>query len=168
MSTSDRTAPSPTPEALFGLWVTEDQTRAMRITRDGEGVTRVTVWRLRDQHAHLSDRPAKWHAPIASAATSSNAKERLGYLQAEVGDPGLGSTYDLMPATRNTDPAAFGGFDWKPIPEDVSREDVRLFPQGGASYMEAVLGYWDDVVEEIRDGDRWMQPLSTWLPARDP
>ena len=115
--------------------------------------------------AHLVDRPARWHPPSPAAAGSADARLRLGFLQAEVGTPGLGSTYDLMVATRNHDPAAFAGFDWRPVAAGARRDDVRLFPQGGASYIEAVLGYWDDSVEAIRDADRWMQPLSTWRPA---
>ena len=156
----------PPPEVCTGLWITEDGTRAMRIDRGPDGTARVSVWgRTKPPVAHLVDRPAGWHAPLDSAAGSRHARERLGYLQVEVGDPGLGSTYDLMLATRNTDPAANGGFDWGPVASDTERCDVRLFPEGGASYWEAVLGYYDDVVEAIRDADGWMQPLSTWRPA---
>lgn len=155
------------PAACLGLWLSEDGTRAMRITATPDAV-QVSVWRCADLAAlHLDQRPAKWHPPRSDVATSANARDRLGCLQVEVGEPGLGSTYDLMIATRNMDPSAFGGFDWRPIRADTSRDDVRLFPEGGASYYEAVLGYYDDVVEAIRDADSWMQPLSTWCPAAE-
>ena len=153
------------PAVCLGLWLSEDGTRAMRITATPDGV-RVSVWRCADRAAlHLDQRPAKWHPPKPDAATSAHARDRVGYLQVEVGHPGLGSTYDLMVTTRNLDPSTFGGFDWRPIMADTPRAEVRLFPEGGASYYEAVLGYYDDVVEAIRDADDWMQPLSTWLPA---
>jgi len=154
------------PGLCAGLWITEDGTRAMRVSRAGESFE-VSVWRRAGRALHLARRPAKWHPPLPGAAASANAKERLGYLQVEVDAPGLGSTYDLMVATRNRDGAAFGGFDWRPVPPETPRDAVRLFPQGGASYYEAVLGYHDEVVETIRAGDRWMQPLSTWRPATD-
>lgn len=137
----------------------------MRISAAPEGGLRVSVWRRSDLAPHLVDRPASWHPPVAAAASSPNAKERIGYLQVEVGDPGLGTTYDLMVACRNADPAASGGFAWGAVPEGAARESVRMFPQGGASYFEAVLGYHDDFVEDLRAQDAWMQPLSTWRPA---
>ena len=153
------------PAVCLGLWLSEDGTRAMRITATPDPV-QVSVWRCADLAAlHLDQRPAKWNAPKPEAASSASARDRLGYLQVEVGEPGLGSTYDLMVATRNTAPSAFGGFDWRPITADTPRDEVRLFPEGGASYYEAVLGYYDDVVEAIREADAWMQPLSTWCPA---
>lgn len=153
------------PSVCFGFWLSEDGTRAMWITATGDAVE-VSVWRRGDPAPlYLDRRPARWRPPKPDAASSSYARDRLGYLQVEVGEPGLGSTYDLMVATRNEDPSAFGGFHWRPITADTSREEVRIFPEGGASYYEAVLGYYDDFVEAIRDADSWMQPLSTWCPA---
>lgn len=155
---------APCPEVCFGLWITEDHTRALRVDRAPDGAVRVSVWRRRDLAAHLVDRPATWHPPVASAARSADAKSRVGFLQVEVGDPGLGTTYDLMVAC----PAAHdSGFAWGPLTDGVARDAVRIFPQGGASYYEAVLGAWDDVVEDLRAADAWMQPLSTWRPASD-
>jgi hypothetical protein len=152
------------PDVCFGLWLSEDGTRALQIAREGDAVI-VTVWRRADGLQHLALRPATWHAPDPSASASPDAKRRLGYLQVEVDTPGLGSTYDLMLACRNADPSQYGGFDWRPAPPEFPREHARLFPQGGASYYEAVLGAWDDFVEPIRSADRWMEPLSTWRPA---
>lgn len=123
----------------------------MRISAAPEGGLRVSVWRRSDLAPHLVDRPASWHPPKAAAASSPNAKERIGYLQVEIGDPGLGTTYDLMVACRNADPAASGGFAWGAVPEGAARESVRMFPQ--------------DFVEDLRAQDAWMQPLSTWRPA---
>lgn len=153
------------PSVCLGLWLSEDGTRAMRITATADAVE-VSVWPCGDPAAlHLDRRPAQWRPPKPDATSSRHARDRLGYLQVEVGEPGLGSTYDLMVATHNDDPSAFGGFHWRPIAADTTRDAVRLFPEGGASYYEAVLGYYDDVVEAIRDADAWMQPLSTWFPA---
>ncbi len=157
--------PSALPAVCLGDWRSEDGTRHMRISDPGDG-PRVTVWSCSEAKiVHLDDRPAKWHPPEPTAAASPNARQRLGYLQVEVGDPGLGSTYDLMAATGSTEPTAFGGFHWRPLAPETSRSDVRLFPEGGASYFEAVLGYYDDAVEAMREADAWMQPLSTWQPA---
>lgn len=156
------------PSVCLGLWLSEDGTRAMRITATADAVE-VSVWRRGDPAAlHLDRRPAEWRPPKPEAASSRYARERLGYLQVEVDEPGLGSTYDLMVATHNADPSTFGGFKWRPIAADTSRDEVRIFPEGGASYYEAVLGYHDDFVEAIRDADAWMQPLSTWCPAAIP
>lgn len=133
----------------------------MQIARDGEA-WRVSVSRRRGQKLLVAGRPAKWIPPKDGAEHSAVARDRLGYLQIELGEPGLGSTYDLMVAVKG---AAGGKFDWVRAPTAVPRAQLRLFPEGGASFYEAVLGAWDDFVEAIRDGDRWMHPLSTWLPA---
>ena len=153
-------------QRLQGHWLCEDATRAMLIMVADPGVVEVTVWRRVDQHMHLERCPARWHPPKPDASASRNARQRIGYLQVEVGTPSLGTTYDLMPAMRNGDPSTFGGFEWIPLAPDTARADVRLFPEGGASYYEAVLGYYDDTVEAEREADEWMQPLSTWLPVQ--
>lgn len=134
----------------------------MRIARVADA-RRVSVWaRLRGTR-FLTDAPAVWHAPKPGAEDSDRARDRLGLLQVETGAPGLGSTYDLMLATART---GSGKYDWVRVSEGTPRAALRLFPEGGASYWEAVLGPWDDVVETIRDADGWMQPLATWRPAR--
>lgn len=125
------------------------------------------MWTCQPHRVHIDALPARWRPPVASAAASSWARDRVGYLEVELGAPGLGSTYALMVATRNVDPGAGGGFEWGAITSETPRADVRIFPEGGASYYEAILGYWDDFVEAIRDADSWMQPLSTWLPVED-
>ncbi len=163
---SNHTPPS-APAVCFGLWVTEDGTRMMRIGRGPDGLARVSVWSCDPFREHAGERPARWRPPVPSAGSSRSARDRIGYLEAELGEPGLGSTYVLMLATRNADPSACGGFEWGAVTGDTQRAEVRIFPEGGPSYYEAVLGYWDDFVEAIRDGDRWMEPLSTWIPVQD-
>lgn len=164
---SDLTPPPPPPAVCFGLWVTADGTRAMRIGGGADGLARVSVWACHPYRELAGDRPARWHPPVAGAKSSRDARQRIGYLEAELGDPGLGSTYSLMLATRNEDPSTCGGLEWGAVTDDTRRAEVRLFPEAGPSYYEAVLGYWDDFVEAIRDGDRWIEPLSTWLPVED-
>lgn len=153
------------PIVCAGAWASEDGALSMHILVGPDGV-RVTVSRRGEPAVvHLDRRPATWHPPRPEAATSANARHRLGYLQVEVGQPGLGSTYDLMVGTHNEDATTFGGYTWRPVAHDTPRDRVRLFPEGGASYWEAVLGYYDDFVESIREADAWMRPLSTWCPA---
>jgi hypothetical protein len=138
----------------------------MRIERAPGGGVRVSVWRIDTGKMHAKDRPAKWHGPGEASHNSDNARARIGYLQVELGDPGLGSTYDLMLAKRN-EPPALRNYEWGAVAINTPRQQTRIFPQGGASYYEAVLGKWDDLVEEILDQDRWMEPLCSWLPLPD-
>ena len=164
---TDLELPSAPPAVCFGLWVTEDGTRAMRIAHGADGLASVTVWACNPHRPYASDCAAKWHPPVASARSSRSARERVGYLEADLGlgELGLGSTYVLMVAARNADPSACGGFDWGAVTDDTPRAEVRIFPERSAGYYEAMSGYWDDAAEALRDEDSWMQPLSTWLPV---
>jgi hypothetical protein len=138
----------------------------MRIERGPDGGVRVSVWRIDTGKMHANNRPAEWHAPVEVSRNSDCARACMGYLQVELGDTGIGSTYDLMLARRNDDDAGAKD-EWVAVTSDTPRAETRIFPQGGASYYEAVLGKWDDFVEDIRDNDRWMEPLSTWFPLPD-
>lgn len=159
------------PRVCFGAWRSEDGSRAMHIVAttddDGREAIAVSVWRVADGGALMTRRPGKWRAPRVGAEASAYARERLGFVQVEVGLPGLGTTYDLMVARANPEPGTRGGYQWIRLAPETARADVRLFPEAGASYYEAVLGYWDDYVETLRDADAWMQPLSTWLPDEE-
>ena len=151
------------PAALLGFWVAEDASKSLRVAREGEGELRVSVWRGLGPEAHIEARPTRWHPPSLAHAESANARRRLGYLQVELGAPGLGTTYDLLvgwPSPAET------GYQWIAAPPDAERADLRLFPEGGASFHEAVLGVWDDFVEDEREREQgWLEPLSTYRPA---
>ena len=137
----------------------------MRIGRGADGLARVTVWACNPYRPHASDRPAKWHPLVASARSIRSARERVGYLEAELGLAGLGSTYVLMVATRNADPSACRGFDWGAVTGDTPQAEVRIFPARSAGYYEAMIGCWDAAAAALRDSDSWAEPLSTWLPV---
>lgn len=147
---------------LCTLWVAEDETKSLRIVRNGDALS-VTVWKGLGPETHVVDRPAKWHPPDPERATDSYARARLGYVQVELGDVGQGTTYDLMLGWPNE---SASGYQWIAAPADAALDDLRLFPEGGASFYEAVLGVWDETVEEMNEAERgWIEPLSTYRVA---
>lgn len=149
------------------LWVAEDRSKSVRIDRSGDGNLCVTLWRGLAESVLAENLPAEWHPREPDAAMSMSARRRLDYLCVELGQPGVGATYDLMFATENNDPAAFGGFRWRPVDTAADIQGVRLFPELGASFYEAVLGFWDDFIEAQRQADSWVEPLSTYRPATE-
>ncbi len=149
-------------ESYLSLWVAVDGTGWLRIARDSE-VIRTTVWRAGAVQADR--RLTTWQARTPGMEASESTSKRLDCLSAELGEPNLGPTYRLYVAAENTDPTQYGGKQWRPVlPEDAA-SGVRLFPEYGASYYEALLGKWDDFVEDINAGEEWVYPLSTWRPA---
>lgn len=143
------------------LWIDEAGKRSLLIERRGEQVV-VTVWRGLGPTRLLDAGLARWRPH--RDPTSSNPMRRLDVLQVEAGADGMGSTYDLMVACANHDASAFGGFGWRPAAADTPLSELRLFPQLGASFYEAVLGAYDDFVEEERGGLSWAEPYSTYRP----
>jgi hypothetical protein len=144
------------------LWVAVDGTGWLRIAHDGAQL-RVTVARSGVMQA--SQRPTTWHPRTPGEEASESALKRLDWLSAELGAPNLGPTYRLYVAAENTDTGRYGGKQWRPVLPDDPIEGIRLFPEPGASFYEAVLGAWDDYVEDINAGIAWVYPLSTWRPA---
>lgn len=150
---------------LLGLWIAEDATKTLLVSRDATGETRVTVWRGLGEEVLASERPACFRAPAVGAERSASALARLGVLSVELGEVGAGTTYDLMFAAERgpNDPADFA---WRAVRATDVRDRVRVFPQGGASFLEAVLGAWDEAVEAEREREQaWLEPLSTYRPA---
>ncbi len=159
---------SPFRADLFGLWVAEDVSKSLLIAQNDEGETRVTVWKGMGEKSFATDRPATWTPADPKKLLSTYARERLGQILVELGTPSLGNTYHLMPACLNEsgDVTTYGDFQWRPIDPDTPAEDVRLFPESGGSYFEALLGHWDDYVEDLRDAEtHWVEPLSTYRLA---
>ena len=153
-------------EHVLGCWVAEDATKSLEIRAGEGGALRVTVWEGLGGAPLAEDRPATLHPPEPGREADGYARARLGYLQVELGDPGLGSTYDLMVGYPSDDPSATGGFAWGRLPSGGDPSRLRLFPEMGASFYEAVLGAWDDFVEEARQAEgHWIEPLSSYRPA---
>ncbi|MBT3219438.1 MAG: hypothetical protein HN348_10130 [Proteobacteria bacterium] len=150
---------------LLGYWVAEDGCKSVLIEHGKKGWFEVTVFEGLGPATHVEDRPAEWNPCKPEASASDNARKRLDSLVAEMGQKYLGTTYRLMFARQNPDPESHGGFNWIAIDESTAIEDVRIFPQGGASYWEAVLGYYDDFVEELNSFDDWMMPLTSYRRA---
>ncbi|MBT3218463.1 MAG: hypothetical protein HN348_05180 [Proteobacteria bacterium] len=130
-----------------------------------KGWFKVTVFEGLGPATHVVARPAEWHPCQPEAAASDNARKRLDALVAEMGEKYLGTTYRLMFARSNRDPKSHGGFNWIAIEDSTPIEDVRILPEGGASYWEAVLGAYDDFVEELNSFDDWMMPLTSYRRA---
>ena len=107
------------PAALLGFWVAEDASKSLRVAREGEGELRVSVWRGLGPEAHIEARPTRWHPPSLAHAESANARRRLGYLQVELGAPGLGTTYDRL---------AEPGRDRLPVDRRAPRRRARRPP----------------------------------------
>ena len=165
MNLSPKFTPMTFRTELCALWIAEDESKSLRIAAVEEEL-RVTVWKGLGPETHIVDRPAHWKPPDPKRAADSFGRARLGFVQVELGDPGQGTTYDLMLGWPNSDPDAFGGYQWIAAPPDAKLDDLRLFPEGGASFYEAVLGIWDEYVEEMNEAERgWIEPLSTYRIA---
>lgn len=146
------------PRVLLGVWASEDGTKTLTITPVGEHahvVVRTPAGEI------LFEKEATWTPAKDGADQSPSARDRLGYVRLETGDKGLGNTYDLMPGRNTTE----GKLQWIRLAVDTPRADVRLFPEVGASFFEAVLGMYDDFVEEQTEAETsWAGEISTYLP----
>ena len=149
------------PRVLLGVWASQDGTKTLHISQvDGE--VHVLV-RAPDDRV-LFEKKAAWTPPKDGAEQSPSARERLGYLRVETGDEGLGNTYDLMPGRHTSE----GKLQWVRLQPETAQASVRLFPEVGASFYEAVLGMYDDFVEEQTGAETsWVGELSTYLPVLD-
>ncbi len=79
--------------------------------------------------------------------------------------PRASISYTLLIPGSNDDPSAWGGFAARPLLPKDAPEDVSLFPEAGASYYEAGLGYYDDVAEPEREAYSWRYPLGQYRRA---
>ena len=157
----------PAVRRLLGFWVAEDESKSLQILLD-EGALRVTVWRGLGPELHIEAHAAKWHPPDPERSADRSARARLGYVQVELGEEGHGTTYNLMVGWPNRDPERCGGYQWIAAPPEASADELRLFPEGGPSFFEAVLGVWDEYVEEMNEQERgWIEPLSTYRLATE-
>ena len=154
---------------LLGHWVCTAGRLSLRIERDRAGALLVTVWRGLGRSRLVRAAPARYEPPREQHRSSPSARARLGYLCVELAESGLGPTYDLMFAGKNADPSAFGGYEARPLSPDDAPADVLIFPEPGASFLEAVLGPYDDVIEDERSGNDWMLPLGRyrWATAKE-
>jgi hypothetical protein len=154
------------------LWVARDGRLAVGI-RPADGTHkddarfpyRVTVYRGLTARTHADDRSAEWYPRDRKASSSTNAHHRLDRLVVELGSPISGQTYTLMFARRNTNADNYGGLNWVPVHARTPVTKVELFPELGASYMEAVVGYYDDTVQDQYLGSEWTQPYGNFRVA---
>lgn len=145
------------PRVLLGVWASEDGTKTLAIS----GVEEAQVVVRGPDEAVLFTKKATWTQPKDGAEQSPSARERLGYLRLETGDEGLGNTYDLMPGRETSG----GKLKWVRLRPDTKRENVRLFPEVGASFYEAV-GVDDFAEEQTETETWWVGELSTYLPRQ--
>lgn len=126
----------------------------LELTADHQGSLRASFRRSDAVALALAlDRPTSFEPRTASA--------RLDRLIVELEEPGRGPTYDLMIAAPAPQPIAPGGFLWVPVDVEHPPEALRLFGQRGASLYEAVLGPWDDAIEQERERLAWAElPVS--------
>ncbi len=160
------------PADLVGpLWVAEDGRLSFQLTANAHGDVEIDLWRRLGPERWLQRRPTSWTP--RQQDDSPIARRRLDTLQAEIDAPGLGPTYDLLFAQANdgandgaSDSATrHGGFQWVGRQADTPLAELRAFPELGASFYEAVLGPYDDAIEEEREGTAWAMPYSTFRPA---
>lgn len=149
------------PRILLGTWVSEDASKTLTVSIEGDEAH--VVVQTSDERV-VFEKKASWTPPKEGAEQSPSARERLGYLRLETGDEGLGNTYDLMPGRETSE----GKLKWVRLEPETKRASVRLFPEVGASYFEAVLGAYDDFVEEQTETETWwVGELSTYQPIPD-
>ncbi|MCB9739148.1 MAG: hypothetical protein H6747_07765 [Deltaproteobacteria bacterium] len=155
----------PLLEKLFDtLWIDEGALRSLWIHGDSE-TPRVSVWRGMGPQSLLVGCVATWQP--RREPESPNPRRRLDVLQVEAGLAGTGSTYDLMLAMENDDPARCGGLRNITADDAAPLTALRLFPEVGASFYAAVLGEDDDFTEQEASGIAWAQPYRTYRMATD-
>jgi hypothetical protein len=153
-------------EDYLRLWIAEDGSKSLLILRAEDGSVRVTIWEGLGEKIHAEERQATWHPREVGEEGGSYARERLGFLSVELGTPGLGNTYDLMIGAPGEPIAEAADLQWGFVRQDVPIDEVRLFPEAGGSYYDAVLGPYDDCSEDMREAETWwVEPLSTYRPA---
>ncbi len=151
------------PAHYQGLWVAVDGSKSLHICRDHQGQLRVHIWTGFGEQLKADNLLARFNP--RSAHSEHGLGGRLDTLSVELGAEGLGSTYELMFAVEDRH-AHEGAFKWvAPSTDDVA--ELRVFPEVGTSYYEAMLGPYDDLVEELDGDDAWLYPLSTYRPATE-
>lgn len=128
----------------------------------GPAAAVIDVWGWKGGPVLTRDRPACWHPRTPGEEASRSARQRLDTLVVELEEPGLGPTWDLFVGARVADTSETGGLEWGPLRPDSPVEDVRLFSQVGASFYEAVLGWYDVHVKEERERHAWAQAPATF------
>jgi len=146
------------PTALVGaLFVSEDAKLACRIDRGparGEAPYVATVWAALGGVEHLARAHTAWLPP--TKPQSELAMERLGRLQVELGEVGIGNLYTLYVVRKNPDPSSLGSKEWLAALPETPLAELRLFPEHGSSPY--VPDDWD-----WQSG--WWYPSSTFRPA---
>ncbi len=145
-------------------WAAEDGSKQLTIWRDTTREILVTVTAA-DGTTLASERPTKWIPRTLDGEKPALGAHRLDKLVVELGDPGLGVTYDFYFAVESTDQDDGGGYQWRPVAASDPVGAVCLHPEGGASFWEAVLGPWDDRVEEEWEAVSWIEPLVPYRPT---
>lgn len=132
--------------AMLGLWMAEDGSKMLSLWQDSAGIW-LNVFAGLGPRSHVSGRPV---TIVAEAK-----------LRAELGEPGMGTTYELSAVVAGEDGR------WRPATPQDSAAAVRLLGAHGASFYEAVLGAWDDFVEDINAGDAWAMPDTIYRRPTD-
>ena len=151
------------------LWISEDKRLSIRIGVSQEEAERfpfrATISELETGRVLGRDLPAEWVWRDQSAGSSTHARKRLDHLSIELGTPSLGQTYILYFARDSTDSDSDSGFQWVPLEEGTPLEMVRIVPDLGPSFNEAVLSVYDEVVEEEYEDSAWVRPYRNFRAA---
>jgi|GEM_PF-2622519 len=160
MSESIRTGSVLRPGCYAGIWQGRDGRLIFEIK---DSLPPLVSARSSDGENFLSEKSARFiPAPDPNA---SIAQRRLDVLEVELGSPGHGTTLRLMFAVKNTD-ARPGQSMWLHVPEGAPTSAIVMHLEPGPSFLEAVLGKWDDAVEELEAQEGgWLRPYCTYTRA---
>lgn len=147
--------------ACLGLWIAEDRSKALDVRLNDRNLLVVDIGRGLGRRDIGRMLVTNWHAKKPGHEASRVPGWRLDRLVVEAGRPGLDRTYELLVARPNRDPSAYGGLPWVCAGPSTPREDIRLFPQTGASFLDAVS------YQEDEGFIPWAEPLSTYRPATE-
>ncbi len=129
---------------LAGGWAAEDGSKALLVEIASTAIL-VSLYQKKAGEMLIRRRRALWNAPKKSARYDT-LRNRVGFLQVELGDPGLGSTYDLFFVVLS----AGERYRYAPISEATRTDEIYVLPRFGASFFDAAVGGDDDDAEEMR------------------
>ena len=145
-----------------GLWIAEDG-KAAFIEHIEDGTLRVTVTPALGQppfpatdYSQAGARTWRLLARWTPRTPGARFGDRLDQISAEADLEGLGRTYLLLFAVENHDPEQNWGMMWAPVPEGTPLADIRIVPDTGPGFIDAMV--W----EEDEGVIPWAEPFTPY------